>query len=119
MGAVERATGTAERIRAFEDPEGEVYLAYNARELADELNAPMISTDEARQPGDAFYVSPDDLTMFDDGVILENEESGESVDVDAQIAEWEAALRDVPRSDVRNRGMIDCIWTYYCESNGY
>lgn len=102
---------TTEQLRAFEDSDGEIYLGYNAREIANELNT---HCGRRTELGSAGYIEPNELTMLDEGAILENRETGESVDVDATIARYEAELCGIPRTDQRNRGIVDCIWTYYC-----
>ena len=94
-----------ERLRAFDD-DGEVYVGYSAKEIMDELNV-----NEAYWGGERR--DPRELSLVPPGTVYENEDTNERVDVDRALRSIERRLHDVPRTDPRNRGLVDQLWTYY------
>ena len=89
-----------ERLRAFRDPEGEVYLAYNAAEIIAELN----------EAGWNDYTEAD-FTKLPADFVLENDE--ERVVVGDAIKAAEKALAKFSRADPLNRGIVQELWTQY------
>ena len=89
-----------ERLCAFRDPEGEVYLAYNAAEIIAELN----------EAGGNYYTEAD-FTELPADFVLENDE--ERIVVGDAIKAAEKSLAKFSRADPLNRGIVQELWTQY------
>ena len=92
-----------ERLRAFYD-DGEIYLAYSKWELFEDIGGWDCIT--AARRWRYLYELPA-------GVILENEETGERVDVNDELLAIGERVKRFSRSDVRNHGMVAQLWTCY------
>lgn len=96
-------------LKAFEDPEGEVYIAFSAEAIVGE---------GSDYDGSGEWTAAD-FTELPPRTILSNDE-GEVVDVDARLAEMQAAFEkkgwrrlDGTLIDPKTVGVIDQLWTFY------